>query len=226
MKGVNEMEEDEQLIAPQEILATEKISDNEVDSNIRQRLAANISAYRKERKMSRAELAEKLNVSEAAIGQYEREERTPQVEILCKLSDFFDVPIDTLIGHGVNDYNIVEEYRFQQAREFVQTLGFSVRETPEGNLLLFKSPTLNPHLAETGNRIFAIDNYDDLKVSFKNRSAFLLFVESLVLRFFTATDADIVLEKTIRRLLKHEEFLPSLKIEINSYEYRGSSTPF
>ncbi|MBQ3444916.1 MAG: helix-turn-helix transcriptional regulator [Selenomonadaceae bacterium] len=84
------MEEDEQVI--------DSTSNGKY---LREILAKKITFYRKLKDMSRAELGGKIGVTEASIGQYERGERLPSVEILYQLSKIFKVPIDTLVA----DYN-------------------------------------------------------------------------------------------------------------------------
>lgn len=53
------------------------------------RVARNIKQY---------EVAEKLNMTHAAIGNYENGKGEPKIDDLILLADFFDVSIDYLVG--------------------------------------------------------------------------------------------------------------------------------
>ena len=46
------------------------------------------------------DLASLLNLSEAAISQYESGRREPDIQTLCLLADYFKIPVDELIGHS------------------------------------------------------------------------------------------------------------------------------
>ena len=53
---------------------------------------------RKDRQMTQSELAKKLGLAPSTIGMYERAEREPDFETLEKISDFFSVNMNTLLG--------------------------------------------------------------------------------------------------------------------------------
>ena len=44
------------------------------------------------------ELAEKLDVSPAAISKWERGISTPELNMVCKLADCFEISVDELLG--------------------------------------------------------------------------------------------------------------------------------
>ena len=46
------------------------------------------------------DLASLLNLSEAAISQYESGRREPDIQTLCLLADYFKITVDELIGHS------------------------------------------------------------------------------------------------------------------------------
>lgn len=48
--------------------------------------------------LKQIELAEKLNLTSAALSQYEKGVREPNSEMLKKIADYFDVSIDFLLG--------------------------------------------------------------------------------------------------------------------------------
>ncbi|MDU4479903.1 helix-turn-helix transcriptional regulator [Clostridium sp.] len=53
---------------------------------------------RKELKLTQYQLAEKLGFSRGQIGNYEQGTREPDQETLLKISNFFDVSLDYLLG--------------------------------------------------------------------------------------------------------------------------------
>lgn len=57
-----------------------------------------ISLLRKERKISRKELAEKVGVNFQTIGYLEREEYNPSLDLAFKISEFFSLPVDFIFS--------------------------------------------------------------------------------------------------------------------------------
>lgn len=71
---------------------------------------------REEKKITQKELSKILNVSESAIGMYERGEREPNFETVDKIASFFEVETDYLLGRtdliresGVPYYALTEK---------------------------------------------------------------------------------------------------------------------
>ena len=60
-------------------------------------LSKRITCLRENYGISQAQLAQKLYVSASTIGMYEQGRRTPSLEVLILLSEFFDVSLDYLI---------------------------------------------------------------------------------------------------------------------------------
>lgn len=60
-------------------------------------VAKNISDLRQMRKMTQIELASHLNYSDKAVSKWERGESLPDVTVLKKIADLFDVPLDYLV---------------------------------------------------------------------------------------------------------------------------------
>ena len=64
--------------------------------SIKENIAANISALRKNSGMSQAELAEKLHYSDKATSKWERGESTPDVDSLNEIAIIFGVSVEYL----------------------------------------------------------------------------------------------------------------------------------
>ncbi len=67
-------------------------------------IGTNIYTLRKEKKITQAQLAEKLGVSEQAVSKWENEQCAPDVSIFPIMADYFGVSIDRLFGYHMNSY--------------------------------------------------------------------------------------------------------------------------
>lgn len=154
------------------------VTDQESE-NVREILGVNILYYRQKLKMTRAELAEKIGLSEAAIGQYERATRTPTIEYICKLSNVFGVPVDLLVGHGNSEYDSVMEYRFDKAAVFIRRLSLFIFETSDKNIKICRRKDGVPSFQLIDGVLFQADKQDefDTLIKFNNRQTFITFTE-------------------------------------------------
>ena len=64
-----------------------------------------IKHYRKLKGMTQSELGEKLCVSQALIGQYETNKRTPKLAQLGKFANVFNIDVKELIGDDFSVFN-------------------------------------------------------------------------------------------------------------------------
>ncbi|MBQ7883795.1 MAG: helix-turn-helix transcriptional regulator [Phascolarctobacterium sp.] len=60
---------------------------------------------REDRDITRKDLANALNISISALGMYEQGRREPNIDMLIKMADYFDVPIDLLVGRSYKNDN-------------------------------------------------------------------------------------------------------------------------
>lgn len=88
-----------------------------------------IKYLRKERNISREELAKKLNISYAALSKYETNERFPRDEtFLNKVANFFNVSTDYLFGRSnernpkKDSKNIIETIKINTLKENIDEL--------------------------------------------------------------------------------------------------------
>ena len=68
---------------------------NEMD--IKQNFSKNLSALRKSRNLTQAELAEKINYSDKSVSKWERGDVLPDITTFKMIADFFGVKVDELI---------------------------------------------------------------------------------------------------------------------------------
>jgi len=57
-----------------------------------------ISILRKEKNISRQELAENIGVNFQTIGYLEREEYNPSLDLAFKISEFFELPVEVIFS--------------------------------------------------------------------------------------------------------------------------------
>ena len=72
--------------------------------------AQRLTSLRESKDLKKKELAEILNVSSSSISQYESGTNMPGYDILCRLSEYFDVSIDFLLDdEDILDKTIIRE---------------------------------------------------------------------------------------------------------------------
>jgi transcriptional regulator with XRE-family HTH domain len=71
-------------------------------------IGAVIKNLRKKHKLSREELAKRLDISYWTLSKYENDERTPPPEVLIKFSNYFNVSTDYLLGRTDDPQRIKE----------------------------------------------------------------------------------------------------------------------
>lgn len=64
-----------------------------------------LSDLRKKKGLSQEQLASELNISRTSIGYYEKGERLPDIDVVSKIADFFQVTCDELIK-GLKPRNV------------------------------------------------------------------------------------------------------------------------
>ncbi|MDF2590411.1 MAG: helix-turn-helix transcriptional regulator [Anaerocolumna sp.] len=60
---------------------------------------SNLEKIRKEKKISQAKLGNALGITQQMISSYEKDISSPNIDSLIKLADYFQVSIDSLVGH-------------------------------------------------------------------------------------------------------------------------------
>ena len=56
-----------------------------------------LKQIRKERRLTQLKVAQDLNISRETLSHYENNKREPSIELLIKMSEYFNVSIDFLI---------------------------------------------------------------------------------------------------------------------------------
>lgn len=95
-------------------------------------LHENIRSIRKAKGMTQEALAEAMGVTTAAVSKWETGQSAPEVEMLMELADYFEVSVDTLLGHTVSAdrkqslldalEELAKEQKFDEAKALAQKL--------------------------------------------------------------------------------------------------------
>ena len=72
--------------------------------NIKPTVAKNIVSLRTKAGFTQIELAQKLNYSDKAVSKWERGESVPDITVLAKIAEIFDVSLDFLVFGKENNY--------------------------------------------------------------------------------------------------------------------------
>ena len=76
-----------------------------------------IKSLRREKGLNQGELAEKANISREAVGNYERGDRQPNIDITKRIAAALDVSVSELLGVGLSDGAMDSLKRFMDENE-------------------------------------------------------------------------------------------------------------
>ena len=94
----------------------------------------NLQYLRKKNGLSQQKLAEELQIPRTTLGDYERSKTEPNISMLLRLSDFFNVNLEDLLSKDLS----LDEYTVARSRE-LKVLAISVDQDNEGNIELVDS---------------------------------------------------------------------------------------
>ena len=72
-------------------------------------LGNKIQEFRKLRKMTQEELAEKLGVTPQAVSKWETDNSYPDIDLLVEIADLFNCTVDELLGRKNNETKVLPE---------------------------------------------------------------------------------------------------------------------
>lgn len=93
--------------------------------NIKKNIGDNLIDLRKRKNCTQQELADYLNYSDKSISKWERGESTPDIEILYKICEFFDVDLNYMItpkDDKSKEINIEREKKIQAYKVIITCL--------------------------------------------------------------------------------------------------------
>lgn len=84
---------------------------------IREIIANNLISLRKSKNLTQNELADKLSYSDNMVSRWERGEITPSIETLQKISEFYNVPLESLLQeHTIEEKQ--QDEKIQNIKKF------------------------------------------------------------------------------------------------------------
>lgn len=73
--------------------------------NRNEQFSNRIISLMRERRINQKQLAEGIDITEAALSRYLNGERTPRIDVVIKSAAFFDVSIDYILGNETTENN-------------------------------------------------------------------------------------------------------------------------
>lgn len=157
----------------------------------RKNFAERLVQLRKERGLSRQQVADDLQISRASLEYYEKEKRAPDIETLHKIADYFHTSADYLLGRTPNK---TTNPTLQAVCEYTGLTEKAVYNISALNKLHQRTEyTTNPvTVSEDINLFIGSDNFE-----------FIFFaIHSYILTYFEKTKA---IDLTIQKDKKYEE---------------------
>ena len=99
-------------------------------------LAANIRYFREQNNWTQQYVADALNVSRSMIAKWENQSAQPDLHMLIKLSELFEISLDQLIGRSITKEHVLREIELiysleeevsQQDENIIQLIDFIIR---------------------------------------------------------------------------------------------------
>lgn len=82
-------------------------------------------SLRKKHQLSQKELAKELDVAQASINYWEKGERTPSIEAAKKISDYFGVSINDMLG-GIIEQSRIHLKKTTNFFDYLESLGYEI----------------------------------------------------------------------------------------------------
>lgn len=116
-------------------------------------ISKSIIAQRKKRSLTQEELAEMLEVSSAAVSKWERGISTPELSMVCKMADCFEISVDELLGRMNCLLAEEEKYSEQSMRQYDLNLRRELIAKQKNRIAKVK---LLEELADTNDKVIQL----------------------------------------------------------------------
>ena len=115
-------------------------------------LGSNLKYLRKKNKLSQQDLSDILEIPRTTLGDYERKKTEPNIAMLIKMAEHFDVKIDTLVTQDIshNDYEVMRN-------KDLRILAISVDKDNDSNIELVDSKAEAGYLDSYHNPEYIMD---------------------------------------------------------------------
>ena len=149
------------------------------DNDIKRAFGKNLAMLRKAKGMSRADLAEFLELSPLTVRSYENGLRQPTFETLFRLAEFFYISLDELLGHcdSSQEEQYIENFRLKQAAQILSTVGTLMHADSTGYALFIKRQNATFKKDSAGNVSMVDDGKD--AIFFSGAHDVIDFAESI-----------------------------------------------
>ena len=148
-----------------------------------------LKELRKQKGLTLVELGEEVNLANNTLSQYERGIREPNISMLIKLADFFNVSVDYLIGRELKN-EVFKNYRY-----YIFNEDYTLDETL---IAVWTSEHEIPILNE--------DEFEVLEDCLEPYARLSQILENLFGCFYQDEISDDSLEKLARILVNQEAF--------------------
>lgn len=120
---------------------------------------------REEKDLSQVDLAKKLNITSQSLSQYELSKRMPDIEMINRLADFFNISVDYLLGRtNVEDQEGIpvmetsyEYYASKGILKEISNLSFESLEDLEAYIKLLKMRDMQKRNSESSDELSTLD---------------------------------------------------------------------
>ena len=143
-------------------------------------IGSGIKNLRKNKNISRKELAEKLDIQYQTLANYENDNREPNSEILIKIANFFNVTIDSILGitysqeiYSLEEKEHIKKYRALKDNGIKQIIDDLLEL--EYQRIQEQDNADNAIYDDNGNRITSFQSY----LNFKYQSAKALYIDKV-----------------------------------------------
>ena len=145
-----------------------------VDKKMCEKFSENLIRVRRERKLSRKQIAERLKITEVGFGRYETGERIPGLDKIFALAEILDCSVTDLIGENKPSEQIFK-YRFERAIDIIEAAHFNFGENADGSMVVFY-----PLKFEYDDATGIFSACDGLRViTFKDKFSFVSGIEQI-----------------------------------------------
>ena len=123
------------------------------------KLADNIRRFRKDMSLTQEQLAEMLGVTTGAVYKWEAGLSNPELNLIVRMADFFDISVDVLLGYEVKDNRLattiqrLEEYTNEKNQAGMEEAEKALKKYPHSFELVYLSASMYRRFAiESGNK--------------------------------------------------------------------------
>ena len=129
---------------------------------MRLELSENIRSLRKERGLTQEQLAEVLGVTTGAVHKWEAGLSVPELEMIVRTAEFFDISVDALLGYTIKDDS--REAIIERLKAYCRTMDPEAMPEAEKALKKFPNSFEIVHDCAMVFLVFGMDKHDKAKI--------------------------------------------------------------